>query len=184
MDMYFLFRSWKQSPKPCLSVYNAGGIHTSTLYEFLTTNNSYYTSYFGTGVRIDNDISKTTNFTHQLTSDLKSVVKGKQDKKIRCITIQKNIDLYNLIKSNLQTYSNGLKAFNDKETKMLTRFNVLGHELFKRMLEGYPITEQEYKDKLVEYNRLKDKNNPSLDINSLGLTSIKIFDEYKSKRTI
>ena len=58
------------------------------------------------------------------------------------------------------------------------------YELFKRMLEGYPITEQEYKDKLVEYNRLKDKNNPSLDINSLGLTSIKIFDEYKSKRTI
>ena len=184
MDMYFLFRSWKQIPKPCLSIYNAGSIHTSTLYGFLTK--KYYNSYFGAGNRIDNNITKTHVLKHQLSTEFKSIVKGKLEEKKRCITIQKNIDLYELIIINLQSQQESLKSFLDKKTKMLNRFNVLKFDLFKQIIEGYPISEEDYKDRINKYNNSISKNDTIIDSDSLslGLTSIRIFDEYKSKRIV
>ena len=175
IDLYFLFRSWKQSPMSCLSVFNAGALHTHTLANFLK--DKYYTLVYAAGDSFDSMKVTTINYKHK-REEGKIVLKADESKLSLCIPILKKIDLVALIQANMEKHPDMLRIFNDKVQVVHDREAVLGSELFAHMLNGFTISSENILAKQSEY---KEKYGHVPD---LRLSHVVLPEEYKAKRTI
>jgi hypothetical protein len=177
MDMYYLFRSWKQTPSASISIYNAGAAHTATLWSFLKENN-YYDSVFATGDKFDNQVVHKIQHNHTLSNEFKSTLKKNVIVAPQCVQVTKDIDLTQLIQIHLNSNPSLLNAFNNKVELNKTRYRVLGEDIYIKMLKGHPITNEQ----LEAIKEQHVKNNTIMP--DLQLTSVNIPLEYKQKRMI
>ena len=176
MDMYFLFRSWKQTSIPCLSIYNAGAIHTASLWKFLIA--KYYIPIVGTGKHMDGQNQIDTMLKHHKTPQSKPTISKVKVKRERCLLITPQVNLIDLISKNLQAAPNALLAFTNKGTLMNTRLSVLGPDLLRSVLDGYPLSHQVIESKLSEYEH-KHGFRPDIQMSPISLP-----DEYLTHRTL
>lgn len=115
VDIYILFRIWKQSSPNLFSIINCGNFHTTSISEFLIKIGWYKVAYFYGSTAFDTEFLtpfKNTNY--------------------RCIVFYKNVDLYSII------------DIDDYKKKIIeNRIKYLGQKIYLKMLNGQAIFEDD-----------------------------------------
>jgi hypothetical protein len=154
-DMYTLFSSWKTGGYSPMTVYHAGEFHCEQITKFLTERGLYE---FATPsvVPVDSKVNRCLDMSQQ----------------------DYNVDAAILSTLSQSTFHADLK---NKYRIVFNRLNVLGVKLYKQVLSGRLVLEQELSKRIKTFELTEEQAVDSLDLQPMAVKQVFIPAEYTKK---